>query len=449
MKIGFVCFGEINTPYERLQIKHDHAIKALSVLGAEIIDAGIVVDDSQYKTADQALKLLKEKEFSSLICCVAGWVPSHAVIRVTDAFRHLPMVLWGMCGWYEGGRLITTADQAGTTALRGTFENLDYRFKYVYSIIGEPEPLEQIGPFTRAAHAASELRTARVGTMGYRDMLLYGTQYEGISLRNEIGVEVEPFEMLEMVQSIEGLTSEEIEKGIAFVKDNWKILKDCDESILRQGVEYALALGKKIKERNLSAITLIDVDGMKKLLSFPPAMVFMLLDHWYDTATIPENDVLGSVTQLMLFYLTGQTIPYMEFYEFFKESVLIGVPDFIPHAITDGETQMLPTSFGLLSASLLNVSKAKTGFVTCARLFYTKGRYCMHLFTGEAKPPMKWEEYGWTPPAPQLPSLELFPISTTVPELAQKVASQHILFCYGDHQESIRDLCKLLKIQVI
>ena len=28
--VGFVCFGEVNTPYERLQIKHDAALKSLT-----------------------------------------------------------------------------------------------------------------------------------------------------------------------------------------------------------------------------------------------------------------------------------------------------------------------------------------------------------------------------------------------------------------------------------
>lgn len=449
MKIGFVCFGEVNTPYDSLVKKHARALALLSGEGADVVDAGIVIDDPGYQSARAALDKLDGQGFSSLVCCVAGWIPTHAVIYVTDAFRHLPMVLWGMCGWYEGDRLVTTADQAGTTALRGTFESLDYRFKYVYSIIGEPEPVEAVMSFARAAHAASRLRTARVGTMGYRDMLLYGTQFEGVSLRGQIGVEVEPFEMLEMVQGTEALTEQEIEAGIRFVRDNWTLEKECDEAVIRSGVRYALALNKKIESRGFDAITLIDVDGMKKLLGFPPAMVFMLLDSWRTIATIPENDILGNVTQLMLSFLTGQTIPYLEYYEFFKESVLIGVPDFVPRAVTDGPVKMLPTSFGLLSASLLNVSKVKTGLVTCARLYYKKGRYYMHLFTGEAKPPMKWEECGWKPPAPQLPSLEMFPRSTTVPELAQKVFSQHVLICYGDHTESIRDLCALLDIAVV
>lgn len=448
-KIGFVCFGEVNTPFERLEIKHDYALKTLSRLDVDIKDGGIVVDDKEYKTADAAIEKLHGYDMDCLIICVAGWVPSHAVIHVTDVYRSIPMLLWGMCGWYENGRIVTTADQAGTTALRPAFEALDYRFKFVYSIIGETEPIDKIEAFIDASYAVSRLRKARVGTMGYRDMLLYGTQYEGNSLRGQIGVEVEPFEMLEMVQNIDKLDTRRIKDGVEYVRNNWIFLKECDESIIETGVKYALAVGKKIEERGYEAITLIDVDGMKKLLGFPPAMVFMLLDHFYGVQTVPENDVMGSVTQLMVKYATGQTAAYLEYYEFFKNSVLIGVPDFIPAAVTDGETRVLPTAFGLLSASLLNVSKVKTGKITCARLIYKKGKYVMHIFTGEAKTPPAWEECGWEAPAPQLPSLEVALDSCGVEDFAKKVSSQHVIISYGDNSETLKDMCALLNIDVI
>lgn len=149
-----------------------------------------------------------------------------------------------------------------------------------------------------------------------------------------------------------------------------------------------------MRERGYDAVTLIDVDGMKKLLGFPPAIVFMLLERFCGVCTTPENDVMGNVTQLMVRYLTGQVAHYMEYYEYFKESMLIGVPDYIPIPAIEGNVELLPTAFGLLDASLLNVSKVKTGYVTCARLYYKKGRYYMHIYTGEAKQPPKWEEYG-------------------------------------------------------
>lgn len=448
-KVGFVCFGEINTPYERLEIKHDDAIKALSVLDAYVMDAGIVTDDKDYKSAGEAIKKLKSFEMDCIIVCIAGWVPSHAVIMVTDAFRHYPMILWGLCGWRENGRIITTADQAGTTALRAVFDDMGYHFKYVYNVIDVPFPIDSISAFINASYAATGLRNARVGTMGYRDMLLYGTQYEGNSLRSKIGVEVEPFEMLEMLRNTENLDASKVKEGIEYIRNNWVFVKGCDADIIETGVRYALAIGKKIEERGYDAISLIDVDGMKKLLGFPPAMVFMLLDHFYNVQTIPENDVMGSVTQLMVNYATGQTAAYLEYYEFFKDSVLIGVPDFIPKAVTNGETKLLPTAFGLLNTSLLNVSKVKTGKVTCARLIYKKGKYVMHMYTGAAKNPPQWEECGWTPPAPQLPSLEVVLDSCTVEEFAQKVSSQHVIISYGDNTETLKDLCNLLDIEVI
>ena len=448
-KIGFVCFGEVNTPIERLQMKHAEGLEVIRSLGYEVTDAGLVIDDPAYETADTAVGRLSGLDMSCLVLCVAGWIPTHAVIRVTDHFRHIPMLLWGLCGWKENGRIITTAEQAGTTALRPALEALGYSFKYVYNIIGKPYPLQKLDAYLTACCTRKALRSARVGTMGYRDMLLYGTQFEGNSMRGRIGVEVEPFEMLEMVRTLDTLDAAAVAELVSFVKENWVFKKPCDDSVIEKGVKYALAIAKKIDERGWEAITLIDVDGMKKLEGFPPAMVFMLLEKLCGVLTIPENDVMGAVTQLIMKYLSGQTVPYLEYYEFFEESMLIGVPDFVPKAATQGDVTVLPAAFGLLNASLLNVSKVKTGFVTCARLFYIGGKYKMHVYTAEAKEPPAWNEFGWDDPAPQLPSLEVFPTSCTVEEFAQKVSSQHVIVAYGDYTEQLKDFCKLMDMELV
>ena len=448
-KIGFVCFGEVNTPVERLRMKHDEALRVLSGLGYAPLDAGLVIDDDRYATADAAVEKLIGLDLSCLVVCVAGWIPAHAVIRVTDPFRHIPMLLWGLCGWRENGRIVTTAEQAGTTALRPTFEAMGYNFKYVYNVIGKAYPIEAMQSFFRAAFARSALRSARVGSMGYRDMLLYGTQFEGNSMRHRFGVEVEFFEMLEMVQNLDRLDPAEVERGVRFVRENWEIQKPCEDGLIERGVRYALAIGMKIRQRGWEAVTLIDVDGMKKLLGFPPAMVFMLLEQNYSVLTIPENDVMGAVTQLILKYISGQNVPYFEYYEFFEDSMLVGVPDYIPHTATEGKVSVLPAAFGLLDSALLNVSRAKTGYVTCARLIYAGGKYKMHVYTGEARAPEPWNEYGWDEPAPQLPSLRIYPDSCTVEHFAQQVSSQHVIVAYGNHLGALRDFCRMLDIEMV
>lgn len=44
-RVGFVCFGEVNTPIERLQMKHDEALGVLKDMGYDLLDAGLVIDD--------------------------------------------------------------------------------------------------------------------------------------------------------------------------------------------------------------------------------------------------------------------------------------------------------------------------------------------------------------------------------------------------------------------
>ena len=228
--VGFACFGEVNTPIERLQMKHDEALGVLKDMGYDLLDAGLVIDDEKYATADAAAEKLRGFDMCCLVVCVAGWVPTHAVIRVTDQYRHIPMLLWGLCGWKQNGRIITTAEQAGTSAIRPTFEALGYDFKYVYNIIGKDYPRAKLDAFISACAARRALRDARVGTMGYRDMLLFGTQYEGNSMRGQLGVEVEPYEMLEMVRALDTLEPDKIAEGVKYVKETWKFEKPCDEA---------------------------------------------------------------------------------------------------------------------------------------------------------------------------------------------------------------------------
>ena len=145
-------------------------------------------------------------------------------------------------------------------------------------------------------------------------------------------------------------------------------------------------------------MSLIDVDGFKKLLGFPPSMIFTLLSEDPAICTVPENDSLGAVTQVMARMLTGQIAAYFEFYEFLQDRVLVGVPDFVPSEVVDGKVTVLPSRFGDFGEGVLNVSKVKTGRVTMCRLTATGDRYAMHMVTGEAVTPRDWEECGWAPP---------------------------------------------------
>jgi L-fucose isomerase-like protein len=154
-------------------------------------------------------------------CLKVMSAPSHAVVSVLSPFRHRPMLLWGLAGCKEGDRLVTTADQAGTSALRKPMEDLGLRFRFLYEVHDRPPRMERIAAYAKACRAARELEGAKVGRMGYRDMRLYGTMFDGVSLRSRIGIEVEFFEMLEMVQRAERAAKADVDGIVARIKREW------------------------------------------------------------------------------------------------------------------------------------------------------------------------------------------------------------------------------------
>lgn len=445
MKIAFAGFGEVNTPIEVIERKCKGAVESLKKDGVELFPFYPIRDDYEETYVNRAVEYFSSVEFDVMVLCVAGWIPTHAILKVADKFRHKPMVLWGLCGWYEDGRLVTTADQAGTSACRKTMKDLGYTFKYVYDIVGLPSKADEVLSYAKAASVATNIRTVKIGQLGYRDMQLYGTQFDGLSVKRVFGVEIECFEMLEVVQRAEKLSKEEIDKVVDRIKA-WKFVKEPNEDAVTSAAKYYLAIKQIITERNYLAVSLKDVDGFKKLLGFPPAPIFTLLAE-DGVLTIPENDAMGNVTQAVVNMLTGQIGAYLEFYEFFIDGVLAGVPDYVPSEIVDGETTILPAAFGELSQGLLNVSKVKTGELTMCRLTTIDKKYVMHLVKGEGVTPESWEECGWDKPAPQLPSLKVK--LNSVEDFTQNVMGQHYIISYGDNVKLIKEYCQIAGIEIL
>lgn len=448
LKVGFVGFGEVNTPRDIIERKCLSARTAIVGEGYTIIDTEPVSDDPAGADVRRAIEALSDKGLDCLVVCIAGWIPTNTVIAVISEFRHLPMVLWGLAGYYEGERLITTADQAGSTAVRKTMADLGFTFRYVYDFPAKPHKVELVGEFLRSVLASRVVRHSKVGMMGFRDMNLYTTLYDGLSLKKLLGVEVEMFEMLDMVQRAEKADAAEVKAISDEVTSSWSFERPAAPETLEKSIRYYLGIRSIIEERRFDAVSLIDVDGMKKLLHLPPAMIFMLIANRLGLPTIPENDTLGSVTQLIVRALTGEAAAYFEFYEFMEDRLLIGVPDYVPADVIEGEMRVRPTAFGSFAEGVLNVSKVKTGPVTLCRLLQHEGAYALHVFTGKAVTPRSWEEAGWQQPAPQLPGLEII-LDGSVDHFAQNVAGQHYILSYGDSTALLKQFCLLNHIQVI
>ncbi|MCK9265747.1 hypothetical protein M0P98_02515 [bacterium] len=446
IRAGFIGFGEVNTPMEIIENRTNEAKNFLTSLGLEVVSSTPVTDSPDGSCADRASKELSGADFDFLVVCLVGWIPTWAVIRTISPFKDKPMLLWGLTGGYEDDRFVTAAAQAGTTALRKPMKDMKFRFKYIVDILGEKMSSEKILSFARVAYTERQLKTSLVGMAGYRDMRLYGTLYDAISLKEKVGIEIEHFETMELGLYMKEVSDQEIHKLIDYMKDNWIFTKEPQKETLHNTAKLYLAFKRKIEERKYVGVSYNDVDGIKKLMKFAPAGALTLLHDKMKICSIPENDSMGLVTQIITYFLTGQIPAYLEFYEFTKKGALMGVPDYIPADIVDGKTTILPNAFGSFGEGLLNVSKIKTGRMTIARLDISAGEYLFHTTVGNSRAPLKWEEAGWAQPAPQLPSVEVdFDFGNE--NFIQNVLGQHYIISYGDTTKDYKTFCELLNIK--
>jgi L-fucose isomerase-like protein len=448
IRAGFVGFGEVNTPREFIDNRCQAVVDKLENAGLSLIKATPVADDPAGTQAARAVNELSAEDFDVLIVCVAGWIPSWAVFSVIEPFKHKPMVLLGLTGWQDGDRFVTTADQAGTTGLRKPMADMGYTFKYIVNRRGQDLPLTDIVDYCRAATAAATLKKTKIGMAGYRDMRLYGTLYDGVSLKGKIGPEIEHFDLLELQKIMDSIDEAEVKCIADDLQKRWEFCKAPQPGTVENSVRLYLAIRQKIEERNYDAFSFVDVDGIKKLMEFAPAGAMTLLHDEMNIPTVPENDSMGAVTQLIVKLLTGQIAAYLEFYEFMDNGALMGVPDYVPAEIVAGKVTVMPNAFGDFGEGLLNVSILKTGKATICRLGYVGDRYQMHIMTGEAKTPIKWEEAGWAPPAPQLPSIDMI-FDGDSEDFLQKVMGQHYIISYGDNRKLLENLCNILKIEIL
>ncbi|HOL66260.1 MAG TPA: hypothetical protein PKX93_02225, partial [bacterium] len=382
---GFVGFGEVNSPRDLIESKCEQAVRIVESLGITVKKTAPVADDPEGKQSSRAITELKKFDFDFLIACVAGWIPSWAVVQTLVPFKERPVLLWGTSGDNLQGRLVTTAAQAGTTALRKVLKEMKFRFKFVVNRLDLPAPAGEILSFARACRAVKGLKGATIGLAGYRDMRLYGTGYDPVSLKEKFGLEVEHFDLLELYQLMDKVTEKQVKPWLEYLEKNWVFTKKPQQKTIKQTIKLFLAFKRKVEERNYAGLSYSDVDGIKKLMGFAPAGALTLLHDTMTLCTIPENDTPGLLTQLAAWHLTGQLPAYLEFYEFTEKGALMGVPDYVPGAVVEGKIKVMPTSFGQFGEGLLNVSRLKTGRVTLVRLDRTENDYSLHLITGTAK----------------------------------------------------------------
>jgi len=443
LKAGYVPFGTMFYKPENLKKISARAEKQLQDAGIELVKTDPVFGED--KEPQRAIAELKAGDWDFLFANVINWIDVRGVTRVLLEFRDKPMILYSLGGFTEGDTLISPAAGAGTTALRYPMERWGMRFKYLFNAPDSPMDIQGILSFGRAAQVARRLRKARLGMIGFNDMGLYSTDFSVVKLRDQIGPEVESLDMLQLQRKMEALEAALVGKETKRITSDWEYpLERPKPEVVERAVRMYLATVELCREKGFDAFSYKCVDGVDLALDVVhalPASLVASAGYPY----VDENDIGNLTAELMLKWISGKQVMFLEHYEHHPEWILLGEDGYCPGDFIEGKPQIKPVETVLLGG-IVQCSRMKTGRLTLACLSEDNQGYRMHIVSGEGKEPPQWVEMGV--PLPPWPSVKFYP-DAGVRNILDHVQSQHFAAVYGDYVQPLLDLCSLLDIKVV
>jgi len=276
-------------------------------------------------------------------------------------------------------------------------------------------------------------------------MGLYTTGFNVTRLRSMIGPEVESMDMLQLERRMDALDEKAVREETARITRSWEYpLGKPKEEVVERAIRMYMATVEICKEKNFSGISYKCVDGVDLELdvvhAVPSALVASAGYPYVD-----ENDIGNLVAEIMLQWISGKQVMFLEHYEHHPEWILLGEDGYLPMDFVDGNPQIKPVETVLLGG-IVQCSKMKTGRLTLACLSEDHEGYRMHIVSGEGKEPPQWVEMGV--PLPPWPSVKFNP-DGKVRSILDHVQSQHFAAVYGDYVEELQDLCHLLGIKAV
>jgi L-fucose isomerase-like protein len=281
--------------------------------------------------------------------------------------------------------------------------------------------------------------------IGWNDMGLFTTDFSVVKLRDRIGCEVESVDMLQLERRMQALDAGTVAAETRRVTAAWEypLAKPSAEAVDRV-IRIYLATVDLCREKGFAGFSYKCVDGVDREMGLTHAVPSSLVAS-AGFPYIDENDVGNLVAEMMLHYVSGQPVMFLEHYDHHPEWILLGEDGYIPDAFIDGRPQIKSVSTALLGG-LAHCSRLKTGRMTLACLAEDDAGYRMHIATGEGRTPPRWVEMGV--PLPSWPSVKFHP-DAPVRRILDHVQSQHFAMSYGDWTAELVDLCRLLGITAI
>ncbi len=307
-KVGFIVYGVhkdgLKDPMGQPFI--DEAVvqrskDALTKAGCKLVTHEIVIASKE--EAITALRGMKHNEEVDAVVLFSGtWVwAAHLVGAIRDyASTGKAVLLWthpGSQGWRPVGGLV----------MHGGLLEIGVPHKFVYGEADDPETIEKIGSYARAAHMKNWLNLSTIGTFGGRGMGQTCGVADPSQWMRMFGIDIDSRDTAELVRTAESISPAEIAAATTRLQ---KLFEEPPDATVvnERSIRLYLALKKVVEKEEFDFYTIQSFPGLGDNYSATCFAQSMMLEDGHGTSTL--GDFNTALTVLLLTKLSKERVYY-------------------------------------------------------------------------------------------------------------------------------------------
>ena len=384
-------------------------------------------------------QLIKEK-IDCVIMQIGVWPSPSLMFDIIENLNpYMSIILWAIDD-------LEVKSFVPACQFHGALDDVAISHEFIYANPNESDFINRIKNIAHASHAVRRLRGMNLGLFGGRYMNMYTGTADPIQVKKVFGVEIKHINEFCLVKEAEKINNSSIKQFAKKLREKYKkitVPKDVEEKSIR--LYFAMEKLKKENDLDFAAVKcMLEVQGdyCSHCLS-----VSQHIDKGFIISC--EADINGAITMQILKLLSNQAAGFGDIIRLDKINNMLTVvncgafaatladkPDDVTFA--EQRKDLVPGDGSGMTTAFI----CKSGKVTLGRLGRQNGQYCMQIANGVAK---KFpEEKRINKHGPHLfVKLDNHDFNTFV----QNCRSNHLHWVYGEYQEQLLNVCKILGIK--
>ena len=408
---------------------------ALSLQGPE----ALVMD---LPAAEAAAQMLAGDPPDLLVVFQASFADSTMVVQLARSVP-APVLLWAVPEERTGGRLRLNSFCGINLGGHG-LRRAGFHYDYVYAGPGDPAAAEKALTLARAGRAARLLRGARIGRFGRNPDGFEPCTFDDQALTGLIGVRIVQRELGEVFAGARAAAETATEPLLAGLSQRVAGLAALDQTALHKSLGAFVTLRGLAAEHEFAGLAVRCWPEFFTELGCAACGAMSLLSDQMIPCSC-EADVNGTVTQLMLQWLSGEQAfgTDMVGFDVARNEAVLWHCGLAPLSMADPEFQPRGAIHSNRKLPLLLEFPLKPGRVTIARLSEATGAYRLVVGGGEMlRAPISFSGTSGVLRFDR-------PASEVLDTIMAEGLDHHISLTYGDHLDALLALARMLDLPVL